>query len=809
MAKKKKEFMNDSFPIFTSVNIPYVYFEDNFEENSSILKTIKRRSDDCVNYIISKYVGNKVTNLSLSLEVVIKSDRKLNKQITLDKNDIYSSLAYNLNLDLLVSESKDVWHDKIKEKIDKLRTVKTYRELFKEFPSLYINCYLKHLESIDEDRKMGLDYEVLKNINRDERKRLEKMIAKKSGKKDFELTFRKMKEEYKYMDDFSYFIDTYADVLDKLLLNAQKCEKVLDSTVIDLGKLSEEELLKFELLVATSVLQFYKINNDDKLLLYVRDFLDRNRGKYSADMIVKLYDLYPDTKSIENARISDVDVSDVPVIEFNFDKLSKKYDQIAKDKPYLNEFDLSIDYKNKSKEEILDTITILLESMKDSYTIVSESYVKDKIDKAINNSSYDKSGDTLNKIDSLKRKVDFLFQNKPTMLIEGKNTFTNYFGYVYKNGYVVFDYIIDNAIKSYGHAIYVIKLDDLNKYSTLSLSQLKKEHKNKIITINHKGDWETRLNRIITSFENAEEYLVPEELKQIDMVLTFDQLYELRDNLELVTKEILESLKEKEKELLENISSYAELCQYKINNSKEIDKDLAKKLKKMEKDLINKSLDVDKELKQEEAAAELYPSESDELEEIEIQLLSEAKGKEGLGYLYDLAKNKKKKAKRNPAVSLKTKLRTKDSEGFLHCDLCGNSSSDANIYGSNRSIKMFESHHIIPISEGGIDNVYNTACLCPGCHTRIHNYLKLRNKLDSGKRDDLPEGTIGEYLTMAEYGTLLNNVRNRLIKDTPEYLPNFEKLFDPYYQREEIPEENKTQEDMKFSIDWNTPKRKV
>ena len=53
----------------------------------------------------------------------------------------------------------------------------------------------------------------------------------------------------------------------------------------------------------------------------------------------------------------------------------------------------------------------------------------------------------------------------------------------------------------------------------------------------------------------------------------------------------------------------------------------------------------------------------------------------------------------------------------------------------------------------------------------IHNYLRLRKILDAGSDIELPEGVLGEFITFAEWGNFIQNVRNRIAKDTPEYLP--------------------------------------
>ena len=55
------------------------------------------------------------------------------------------------------------------------------------------------------------------------------------------------------------------------------------------------------------------------------------------------------------------------------------------------------------------------------------------------------------------------------------------------------------------------------------------------------------------------------------------------------------------------------------------------------------------------------------------------------------------------------------------------------------------------------------------------------------------------------YGNFIQNVRNRITKDTPEYLPNFDELFMPGYKEySESDIQQKSQENFKFLVDWNT-----
>ena len=134
--------------------------------------------------------------------------------------------------------------------------------------------------------------------------------------------------------------------------------------------------------------------------------------------------------------------------------------------------------------------------------------------------------------------------------------------------------------------------------------------------------------------------------------------------------------------------------------------------------------------------------------------------------------------KRNPVVATITKNRAKDQNDNYCCELCGAKS----FYHSD-----FDSHHMIPLSSGGIDNIYNTVCLCPNCHRYAH----------SGK------------MTLSQTAELFNIIRSHIERDNPEYLSKLEKMISPIAETEEYYEEHKKEIDQNFSIEWNSiPKKR-
>ncbi len=752
--KKNNSLLVDAFPIFLETPIPGMFIDDNFSENSEIRKKI---DDNFKNFtkFLQKFNRGKDIPIDVLKTISIVSDKNLNKFLSINQYVMYTTLERNLNV-LVSGYPNEKWKKIFYEKINELKKIKSFEELKEKFPSLYEGSYLRIVFEtkvlFQQMNQAGLNINKLQSMNRNERRK----------KSLFNLR-RFVQEKNDYSRNINSFVRDYALYFENLLNNINEINSYINKNRIDISSLNEIEYQKLDLLIATTFAYLYKYADlkDDKILLYLKDFFERNSKKINSDIKVQIRQIFSHIKS------TTIDPKTLAIEEVGYASLLSLYNELIKEKEYITQINTSYDYSKMSREEILNIVNQLLTKSQDDYKKISLDELKTKIS-SITKSSDNSDTNTKNKVKSLTDKISFLVDNKPLAIIEGKNKFINYMGYIYKNGYVAFDYISDSVEKSYGHAIYIIKLEDLSRYSNLSLSDLRKNHSDKVIRIVHSNNWEEKLKKVLTTFQDAEQLLIPEEIMEIDMASTLEQLDQLRNTLAVVNAEIEAKIEAKKKK-------------------------------------IEQIMTIDNEIKKSDTAAELYRSEQEELLEDEDRLLEN--GGESMDFvsLHELSKKLKKTNKRNPEVSLRTKLRTKDEKGFMHCDFCGCSSISDNMYGSNKSTRMFEAHHIIPISEGGIDNLYNTACLCPGCHTRIHNYLRLRKILDSGKDVELPEGVLGEFITFSEWGNFIQNVRNRITKDTPEYLPNFDELFMPGYKEySESDIQQKSQENFKFLVDWNT-----
>lgn len=360
-------------------------------------------------------------------------------------------------------------------------------------------------------------------------------------------------------------------------------------------------------------------------------------------------------------------------------------------------------------------------------------------------------GDTLDndkkqlKLKSYIDRIDmFLHCLKPYKVQTGSGKFKNFHVFYYENGMVV----LDKLNGEYG-SLYIMPI-------MIYLSILKNENiKNLyevrnilgVMSVSHrKNNWQIEVKNLIDSHKiTMEEIEFLENASEVSLPVNDEQLQSLKK-------------------------------QYKDNDF------LQTEIKRKEIERKKRFEEIDEEIKRDKASE----CSKDLLDDEEEQIIEEVD--EPNDFLVINDSSIQSKVTRNPKVSLFTKLRTKDDQGMMHCDLCGEFVSF--------DTRNFEAHHIIPLANNGVDNVYNTVCLCGNCHNRIHSKVPP---------------------TMFEIGWMLQRVRERVIKTTPFYLQNFDRLFNPNYNflygsidnyDEEMRyyENNKENEDRNFLVEWNSKK---
>lgn len=360
-------------------------------------------------------------------------------------------------------------------------------------------------------------------------------------------------------------------------------------------------------------------------------------------------------------------------------------------------------------------------------------------------------GDTLDndkkqlKLKSYIDRIDmFLHYLKPYKVQTGSGKFKNFHVFYYENGMVV----LDKLNGEYG-SLYIMPI-------MIYLSILKNENIKNLYEVRNilgvrsvshrKNNWQIEVKNLIDSHKiTMEEIEFLEKASEVSLPVNDEQLQSLKK-------------------------------QYKDNDF------LQMEIKRKEIERKKRFEEIDEEIKRDKASE----CSKDLLDDEEEQIIEEVD--EPNDFLVINDSSIQSKVTRNPKVSLFTKLRTKDDQGMMHCDLCGEFVSF--------DTRNFEAHHIIPLANNGVDNVYNTVCLCGNCHNRIHSKVPP---------------------TMFEIGWMLQRVRERIIKTTPFYLQNFDRLFNPNYNflygsidnyDEEMRyyENNKENEDRNFLVEWNSKK---
>lgn len=360
-------------------------------------------------------------------------------------------------------------------------------------------------------------------------------------------------------------------------------------------------------------------------------------------------------------------------------------------------------------------------------------------------------GDTLDndkkqlKLKSYIDRIDmFLHCLKPYKVQTGSGKFKNFHVFYYENGMVV----LDKLNGEYG-SLYIMPI-------MIYLSILKNENIKNLYEVRNilgvrsvshrKNNWQIEVKNLVDSHKiTMEEIEFLEKASEVSLPVNDEQLQSLKK-------------------------------QYKDNDF------LQMEIKRKEIERKKRFEEIDEEIKMSKASE----CSKDLLDDEEEQIIEEVD--EPNDFLVINDSSIQSKVTRNPKVSLFTKLRTKDDQGMMHCDLCGEFVSF--------DTRNFEAHHIIPLANNGVDNVYNTVCLCGNCHNRIHSKVPP---------------------TMFEIGWMLQRVRERVIKTTPFYLQNFDRLFNPNYNflygsidnyDEEMRyyENNKENEDRNFLVEWNSKK---
>lgn len=508
---------------------------------------------------------------------------------------------------------------------------------------------------------------------------------------------------------------------------------------------------------------FSEINEDKTKLFFAIQFLNLAvalNDPYRSILIRNSIELVKSIKN-KNVYINDVEFWELSPKE-NDDSLSRvfykkvdlklplslidkfsKYEDIHKNVEVLLKYS-NKDFENKNIQDVYEKISSLIQSaLKTSSEMGLEDVnLVDLKNNALQELKTSNNKERQLKLKSFIERVDtFLHYLQPFKVQEGAGKFKNFHVLYYKNGMVA----LDKFNGEYG-LMYVMPI--MVYLTILKNDNIKDLYEVRNILgvrcISHrKINWKDIAKMYINNHEiTNDEISVLESVKDISLPISDNGLETLKEKYR-GSEYLQEEIKEKE---IERKQRYEEIDEEIRNN---VSSECAKEL----------------------------------LDDEEEKIADEVK--ESNDFLAINDSSVTSTITRNPKVSLFTKLRTKDEHGAMHCDMCDEFTSF--------DTRNFETHHIIPLSAGGIDNVYNTVCLCGNCHNRMHSKFPP---------------------TMYEMGKLLEKVRERIKSTTPYYLQKFDRLFNPNYNalygdddydKESLYyENNKEREDRNFLVEWNS-----
>ena len=279
---------------------------------------------------------------------------------------------------------------------------------------------------------------------------------------------------------------------------------------------------------------------------------------------------------------------------------------------------------------------------------------------------------------------------KPKAIQRGIGIFDKFNVYYYENGMVAIDKI------EYGARLFIMPITTYKYIIANKVSSLRSVGKLdgvKAFKHDDRTDWLVNAKQTLI---NGYQLVSKEDIKLNEKMVEWEFDYSIDDVLKL--NKIIEEINDN--------SSYS-------NDEK---KEKIEKLnKKNEKKKLyrKKAKEIDLELKESKPTEDLKLSESRELIECEDELSKEYGNDLDFVSLYEKSKKLERNCKRNPAVSKYCKDRTLDINLMYHCEMCGNK------YALEEKSRL-DFHHLVPISEGGPDTIYNGLCLCTECHRIIH-----------------------------------------------------------------------------------------
>lgn len=442
-------------------------------------KFVKGLTEELVvlNDYLQKY--NNIIMLRKGL-LALTIDEDLTQYLTFSPQIFILSMLENLDGEYTIEDQ--MYETRLIEiarrKIRDLRKIKYSQQLEKEFPTLYEN------------------YKMLEDkFNEMQRFRKEYAISSKLGSVNAE-TYKKHMDAYKALMSLYGFsanmvnVKTYIENICKTYSNLLKPEnydkitRIIKSSPISMEKFNDcLDKEKFELLMAVSSLSNAKFNKEDAIanISYLTQYFREHENDIDKDISVEMFfdgeeriisrkDLY---KYYKQFLIENPEVKIVRKSREDFEG------QTLQDiEAYLKQFEGELEVS----WDILPSGETLFERTRSSESTITDEERKQKEE---------------NKERILREKEEFFKENKPYLVLKGKESFLGYVGYIYPNAYVVLEKFYKNkkGTSIAEDAIYIMKVEEFIDLSVKSKPEIIENHLCHRVT-HHRG-WQGKVEDIL------------------------------------------------------------------------------------------------------------------------------------------------------------------------------------------------------------------------------------------------------------------------------------------------------------------------
>ena len=716
-----------------------------FLKNPEYKKKFNKTFNDFMDFVYEKGETNGLGGCYSQLIGIKTNPETYEPMLTCSHSGLFFDLADMLNCLSAEQVSVDTLRDRVKE----LSKVETQVELYKKFPFLYKYIEVKKKKFLEH----GDVYEIIQGYEASKKDPIAFNILKEKYEQKGE-NLEILYEKAKMFTDFRFLIINMSAYFINILKNNAKIEKWILEHPIDI-KFTQNDMKKIMLYIMASYLKALENeehNNQQmaaqKCLTIFESYLKKYEEKFLNDNTRIEFTI----KELEDSNIK----SDTKVERcmFNLSILKNLYQKILKKYPHLKagielpEIDKSLSYKENEKrteDYIANLLNVTINDEKEQGAIDATEEVHKKLvqlEEDIKSNTLSKK-EIREKAIVLKKLNMVLNDIKPRAIQTGTGKiFKDYYVYYYDNGMVALDrvdgfgalYIM--PVNIYKMARYKDRLGDVKQIPGVE-------------PVNHKNkDWlNIARNYIMTGTDG----LTEKDMKDAELVASIDFPY----TLEEIGK--LQKQLEEEGHFTERVAKETKRRIEKIKEKEEIDKEL----KSNEFDNYSDQSEEKKQALDQLDGAQFEVLHSDEIDEV---VASDKSFEE----LYEDWKKKHevKKKTRNPVVTGITKRRAMIDDKYC-CEWCGMQPE----YSSG-----VHSHHILELSKGGADNIYNTVCICPSCHAYFH----------SGKAEP-----IDKY-------RLFMITKEHITQEDPEYLPQFNELLNKMFRPEEQEKYNEF-----YTYEWN------